>query len=600
MSLTLIQSQNAALPRISEEAPANGADLTGASSGKTSFGNFLDQAMNRSSSEIQAKCPHASKIQDDRPPTPGRKLPHPATNPQTPAIPVVAVNSNAKVPPPGLQDRRGRENHQAPSGPQQSPLTPQALEFLAARQIQSRPAASRQAEEKVPGTTDSKGSPTPPSQQAANPKALPADKKLSAGNTYTAPDVQTASGQPSIPDAAPLMPLHRSNADSNLPDLLNVLDPPVEETPEVPGASSIAQQNTKLPKGALPKVQTQETDQNSSNAQPAPTGNEHLQSAMNEVENLQFQFSSSTTSPPSVSSSTGPQTATLHLPGAHLTPNSTNNAHQEQAAVYLQDSSRNTTSNNSGASNGGNGTLQPSAAPAGSANDSSAGGKFDQNSSARHSEISATPASGSTSGNFSSVAATVTTVSTNGLLTVPGQAAPTNSTPATNSSVPQPAASHTVIADKLTAGIESPLPAAGGAVNSAAMIQAQGKTEMRVALKTDNLGPVELHAVLDAGRLGASISVVNHDAHTVLTNNLPALQQALSDQNLRIDHVSVLNAPMSSGTNTGNGGGFHSGEQTQSRQNYTRQATFRSGTTSPSSKTSPIMEGTRARLSVRA
>ncbi|HTV54666.1 MAG TPA: flagellar hook-length control protein FliK [Terriglobia bacterium] len=117
--------------------------------------------------------------------------------------------------------------------------------------------------------------------------------------------------------------------------------------------------------------------------------------------------------------------------------------------------------------------------------------------------------------------------------------------------------------DKMEAAIENRVDA-GGVINSASLMQSQGKTEMHVAMQTDTLGALQLHAVLDNGQLGASIQVVSHDAHTVLTNDLPALQQVLKDQNLRIDHLAVINSPMTSGAGAQNGRNSNSEDFNQS------------------------------------
>ncbi|MGH9398290.1 MAG: flagellar hook-length control protein FliK [Terriglobia bacterium] len=115
----------------------------------------------------------------------------------------------------------------------------------------------------------------------------------------------------------------------------------------------------------------------------------------------------------------------------------------------------------------------------------------------------------------------------------------------------QAAAPQPSVGDKVAAAMDSPVNALGPTVNAASLLQTQGRSEMRVAVQTDNMGTLQLHAVLEGGRVGASISVVSHEAHTLLNNELPALQQVLTDQNLRVDHLTVINSPMSSGTGAG-------------------------------------------------
>lgn len=183
-----------------------------------------------------------------------------------------------------------------------------------------------------------------------------------------------------------------------------------------------------------------------------------------------------------------------------------------------------------------------------------------------------------------------------------GFAIPSNQTAASANlpahALAQAAPSQATPADRMAAA-ENPLNPAGGIVNAASMLQAQGRTEMHVALNTESLGPLQLHAVLDGNRVGASIAVVNHEAHTLLTNELPALQQVLSDQNLRVEHLSVLSSPMHSGTGTGQGQNFHSGDFHQPRDNAPRW-TAAPSVPLPASGGKEALTEIRRRLSVRA
>lgn len=141
-----------------------------------------------------------------------------------------------------------------------------------------------------------------------------------------------------------------------------------------------------------------------------------------------------------------------------------------------------------------------------------------------------------------------------------------------------------------------------GVVSAASLIQSQGKTEMRVSMQTDAMGALQLHAVLDGGRVGASISVVNHEAHTLLTNELPSLQQALADQNVRLDHLTVINTPMTSG-GMGDSRGFQSADYNQQKhQNDFLYPGALGGVQAPSASSgqTTVQEEIRRRLSVRA
>ena len=83
-------------------------------------------------------------------------------------------------------------------------------------------------------------------------------------------------------------------------------------------------------------------------------------------------------------------------------------------------------------------------------------------------------------------------------------------------------------------------------VNSAQLLQSSGHSEMRIELQTDKLGNVELRARVVGDELGAAITVEKRDAHAALAVELPALQQALSAKQLRVDQVTLLQGSLSS------------------------------------------------------
>lgn len=103
------------------------------------------------------------------------------------------------------------------------------------------------------------------------------------------------------------------------------------------------------------------------------------------------------------------------------------------------------------------------------------------------------------------------------------------------------------------AATPAPLPFPEGAdvaashfVNSAKLVDAAGHSEMRIAMDTDKLGAVELRARMVGDVVGAAITVEKRDTHAVLALELPALQQALSDKQLRIEQVTLLHGSLSS------------------------------------------------------
>jgi hypothetical protein len=96
-------------------------------------------------------------------------------------------------------------------------------------------------------------------------------------------------------------------------------------------------------------------------------------------------------------------------------------------------------------------------------------------------------------------------------------------------------------------------------VDSAKLVEAAGRSEMRIAMDTDKLGPVELRAHMVGDEVGAAITVEKRDAHAALAVELPALQQALSDKQLRVEQVTLLHASL--GSTAGDGGASTKQEQ---------------------------------------
>ena len=77
-------------------------------------------------------------------------------------------------------------------------------------------------------------------------------------------------------------------------------------------------------------------------------------------------------------------------------------------------------------------------------------------------------------------------------------------------------------------------------VNAAQLTELASRSEMRVAMDTEKLGAVELRAHLVGNEVAAAITVERREAHAALAGELPALQQALSEKQLRIEQVTLL------------------------------------------------------------
>lgn len=530
---------------------------------------------------------------------------HAAFNPPTSAVVAVATDSVSVSSQGGMQlDPSGKDSG-LPNRSQPSSRGARMLELLVTRQFQPDVVGIQHADGNASLPTSTLVVPQPPNQKVPNPDNPPvSEKELAKSSSITplaspAPDRQSASTDAQLVMASANRSVHAPG------NLLSVLRSLTKEELEPAEASALIRQASNAPTQSPATMQDQSSAQSSPANQLFEMQDNHLQRALDEMENLQLNFFSVATAQGGTPLPSGLETAKAfisHSANQQLPVASAGDLRQKQAAADPQNSGKGTGGPDASATQEGANLLSQSPAAAGSSSNSSNDGKPGQNSSARHCEISGVPSSGasSASSSFNSVAASATAASANGFPAAPSQVASTNSASANAGPWLQSSASHAAVADKSTAAIENPLNPMGGVVNAASMLQAQGKTEMRVALETESLGPLELHAVLDGGQVGASIAVVNHEAHTILTNNLPALQQTLADQNLRLDHLSILNAPMSSGTNTGNGGSFHSGGHTQSRPNAPRWAFPPSIQVVPGSKDRSDAEALQGRLSVHA
>ncbi|MGH9534523.1 MAG: flagellar hook-length control protein FliK [Terriglobales bacterium] len=79
--------------------------------------------------------------------------------------------------------------------------------------------------------------------------------------------------------------------------------------------------------------------------------------------------------------------------------------------------------------------------------------------------------------------------------------------------------------------------------------------QVTVALHNDTLGAVELRATLQPGGLVAAIQAARPDTQAALLRDLPVLQQALSDHNIRVGSVTVSSGPANHGGGSISGGG---------------------------------------------
>lgn len=81
---------------------------------------------------------------------------------------------------------------------------------------------------------------------------------------------------------------------------------------------------------------------------------------------------------------------------------------------------------------------------------------------------------------------------------------------------------------------------AGSIVRSASLGDSSLGAEMHVELRSGVWGPLEVHAVMHDGSLGAEIRVQGQEAHTLLAAGLPTLERALGERNLRVENLNVF------------------------------------------------------------
>ncbi|MGA2982701.1 MAG: flagellar hook-length control protein FliK [Terriglobia bacterium] len=100
---------------------------------------------------------------------------------------------------------------------------------------------------------------------------------------------------------------------------------------------------------------------------------------------------------------------------------------------------------------------------------------------------------------------------------------------------------------------------AGSIVRSASLSGSVNGAEMHVELRSGALGPLEVHAVMHEGSLGAEIHVQGQEAHTLLAAGLPSLERALGERNLRVENIAVYQDQAGGGMSGGGKQDTHSG-----------------------------------------
>jgi hypothetical protein len=121
---------------------------------------------------------------------------------------------------------------------------------------------------------------------------------------------------------------------------------------------------------------------------------------------------------------------------------------------------------------------------------------------------------------------------------------------------------------------------AGTVVSSARFIQQAGNAEMQVRLRSEALGPIDVHTIVKGSDIGASIRVEARDTQVILANELSQLERALNERSLRVEHLDVLQGSVSGGRSNGTGPGNSYGSPSEPRPSFSSQSAGRTYTSS--------------------
>jgi hypothetical protein len=104
-------------------------------------------------------------------------------------------------------------------------------------------------------------------------------------------------------------------------------------------------------------------------------------------------------------------------------------------------------------------------------------------------------------------------------------------------------------------------------VREALLAERSGQAEMHIGLRTEVFGSVEVHAVMHDSQVGVAIGLERGDLHHLLANEVPAIEQRLQQDNVRLDTVKFLGQGLT--FDAGLSAGTHSQSRTLSQQSTT-------------------------------
>ena len=104
-------------------------------------------------------------------------------------------------------------------------------------------------------------------------------------------------------------------------------------------------------------------------------------------------------------------------------------------------------------------------------------------------------------------------------------------------------------------------PAAPVVIQSARVLERMRQSEMRVGLNSDGFGSIELHARVNQDQVGASIATSHTELRAAMMAEMPSLEHAIAQHQLRLDSLNVDSGPNTQTGNTGGNGGNPSGSR---------------------------------------
>jgi hypothetical protein len=113
-------------------------------------------------------------------------------------------------------------------------------------------------------------------------------------------------------------------------------------------------------------------------------------------------------------------------------------------------------------------------------------------------------------------------------------------------------------------------------VHAARIIQSDADSQMRVEMRSQALGEIEIHASVSGREVQLAVSADRGDLHSVLAPELPSLQHALEQHGLRLEHVRTYTPNHSSGAAADFFSGSGGREQRFHRPNARLPATYES------------------------